>query len=324
MFKRIMVALAFAALAVALVVGLHYANIPLNSLLWQELKNFGHVPVFAAVALALFGIFVNMPGTSRIRREFQYLLAFAALMGAGALSEYTQIVGPRDADLWDLVRDVSGGLCALGILASFDSRLSCPGPLNRSGFRWGMRVVAAILLLANLTPVAIRAESYRRRAARMPALYRFDSRWELMFTKPNGAKIEIVPSPAGWAGKENRQVGRMTFGPYRFPGVIFVEPYSDWSPYRYLDLELYSENDQTIDLVLRIDDVHCNDFVEDRFNKRMKLSPGAHSLHIPLDEVREAPEKRELDLTAIKAMILFAVRPEKGTRLYIADMKLGP
>jgi hypothetical protein len=158
----------------------------------------------------------------------------------------------------------------------------------------------------------------------MPALYRMDSQWDLMFAEANGAKLEIVPSPEGWSGMEGRQVGRITFGPYRFPGVIFKEPYPDWSSYRYLDLDLYSEHDQTIDLVLRIDDQHCNDFVEDRFNKRMKLPPGHHSLRIPLDEVRSAPRDREFDLTAIKAMILFAVRPEKGTRLYLAEMKLGP
>jgi hypothetical protein len=324
MFKRIMVSVAFAALAAILVVGLNYVVIPLDSLLWQELKNFGHVPLFVLVALALFGFFVNLPGTSGVRREYQYLLAFAALLGAGALSEYTQMIGPRDADLWDLERDISGGACALMIMASFDGRLAGRGLMKRSLFRHGLRIVAALLVLVNLVPVAIWAESYRRRAMRMPALYRLESQWDLMFTEANGAKLEIVPAPDGWAGKEDRQVGRITFGPYRFPGVIFKEPYPDWSDYGHLALDLYSEEDRVIDLVLRIDDEHCNDFVEDRFNWRMKLPPGRHSLRISLEEVRSAPEDRELDLTAIKAMILFAVVPEKGTRLYLAGMKLEP
>lgn len=322
--KKIIISLACAALASALVVGLNYAVIPFDSLLWQELKNFGHMPVFALVALALFGIAVNLPGTSRMRRGIQYLLAFAALVVAGALSESTQIVGPRDADLWDFCRDISGGLCALAMLASFDRRLSLRAALKRPGWRHGLRVVAVVVLLANFVPVAIWVESYRRRAARMPALYHFDSQWELMFTKANGAKLEIVSSPSGWDEMDNRRVGRMTFGPYRYPGIIFREPYKDWSPYRYLDMELYSEYDGVIDVVLRIDDMHCSDFVEDRFNKRMKLAPGSHSLRIPLEEVRSAPEKREFDLAAVKAMILFAVRPEKGTKLYIAEMKLEP
>jgi hypothetical protein len=322
--KKIIISLACAAAAVALVVGLHYVVIPLDSLLWQELKNFGHVPVFALVALALFGIFANFPGTSRMRRGIQYILAFAALVGAGALSEYTQIVGPRDADPWDLWRDVSGGFCALAIMASFDRRLTARPPLKRPAFRHALRAAVVVVLLVNFIPVAVWAESYRRRAARMPVLYHFDSRWELMFTQPNGAKLDLVPSPSGWVDMNDRQVGRMTFGPYRFPGVIFLEPYSDWSPYRYLDLELYSEHDGVIDVVLRIDDMHCNDYVEDRFNKRMKLPPGGHSLRIPLEEVRSAPKRRELDLTAIRAMILFAVRPEKGTKLYLAEMKLEP
>jgi hypothetical protein len=259
-----------------------------------------------------------------MRRGSQYLLAFAALVGAGAVSEYTQMIGPRDADLWDFMRDVSGGLCALAVMASFDSRLKGRGALRRPGFRHGLRVAAVLLVLVNFVPVAVWAESYRRRAARMPALYRLASQWDLMFTEANGAKLEIVPSPDGWSGRENLQVGRITFGPYRFPGVIFKEPYPDWSDYGYLDLELYSEHDRVIDLVLRIDDKHCNDYVGDRFNWRVKLPPGQHSLRISLEEVHSGPEDRELDLTAIEAMILFAVRPEKGTVLYLAEMRLEP
>jgi hypothetical protein len=322
--KRIIVCIVLASVAITIIVGLNYLVIPFRSLLWNELSDFGHFPLFAVVALALFGIIVNLPGTRQRRRQTQYLLAFAAVLVAGALSEFSQVTGPRDADAWDLARNVSGSLVALMILATFDSRMTGSGAWKKPAFRNGLRAAAIILLLANFAPVAIRAEAYRQRAARMPVLHSFDSPWELIFMDAYGATIELVPPPKDWVDNDNRLVGKLTFHPGRFPGVNFREPYPDWSPYRYLDLKLYSEQDEDVDVVIRIDDMHSDYVYEDRFNKQMTLGPGWNSLRISLEEVRSDPKERELDMTAIARVILFVVRPEEPISLYLVDMKLEP
>jgi hypothetical protein len=318
----IMLALLFAALVAGLLLALHLTTVTATSFLWRALNNFGHVPLFGAVALLIWAMFLNLPGIRTRGRTTIYLLTFASALLLAAGSEGMQVHGPRDADFWDFARDVAGGLCALALLASFDGALREQAPWKRRNFRRMVRAGVAILLLIAFIPVAIWLESYRRRSAQMPMLMRFDSGWELKFVDANGAWLELVPTPGGWVEMERERVGKVSFSALRFPGMIFREPYPDWTPYSYFSLDLYSELSHPADIVLRIDDAYADQYVEDRFNLRMTLQPGANLIRIPLEEVRTAPLKRTMDLSAIKMMVLFAVRPEEPIAIYVADMKL--
>jgi hypothetical protein len=234
-----------------------------------------------------------------------------------------QLHGPRDADLWDFAKDVAGALCALAILSTFDGSMAVLKPWARRSFRKSVRIAAVILLLITFIPVAIWLESYRRRSAQMPMLMRFGSAWELKFVERNGVGLQLAPPPSGWKEIARSRVGKIFFFPgSSFPGLVFREPYPDWTPYRYFSLDLYSELKRPVDIVLRIDDIHADRYVEDRFNRRVTLQPGANLIRFPLEDVRQAPEAREMDLSAISMMVLFAVRPDEPFTLYVADMKL--
>jgi VanZ family protein len=319
---RIMAALFFTALTACLFLAIHLAGGSSTSSFWRELNNFGHVPLFGIIALSMFATFLNLPGIRARRRTTIYLLTLAAVLLLAAVSEWMQVYGPRDADLGDFVRDLAGAVCALSILATFDGKLLEQEPWKRQRFRRMVRAAAATLLLVAFIPVAMWMESYRRRSARMPMLMRFDSRWELRFIEHNGAELQLAPPPGEWEQIARDRVGKVTFAAGRFPGLVFREPYPDWTPYTYFSLDLYSELDRPMDIVLRIDDAHSNKWVEDRFNLRMTLQPGANLIRFPLEEMRTAPKTRKMDLSAVSMMVLFAVRPEEPCTLYLADMKL--
>jgi len=319
---RIMAALFFAVLAAGLFLAIQFIDVTSNSYLWQALKNFGHAPIFGIIALSIFATFINLPGLRSRRRTTIYLLTIAVALLLAAASEGMQMYGPRDADIWDFARDVAGALCALALLATFDGALLEQEPWKRRSCRWMVRAGAAILLLVTFMPVAIWAESYRRRSAQMPMLMRFDSGWEMRFVEPNGAKLELAPPPAGWEGAARELVGKVTFPAGRFPGLVFREPYPDWRPYSHFSLDLYLEGDRPADILLRIDDAHANNEVTDRFNLRVTLQPGANVIGFPLQEVRRAPKTRTMDLSAISMMVLFAVHPKEEFVIYVADMKL--
>jgi hypothetical protein len=319
---RTMAAFGFAALTACLFLSLHFTAITSNSYLWQQLKDFGHAPLFGTIALSIFATFINLPGIRTRRRTTIYLLTLIASLLLGVTSELMQLSGPRDADLLDLARDVAGALCALALLATFDGALLEQEPWKRRSFRRMVRAGAAILMLVAFIPVAIWMESYRRRSAQMPMLMRFDSAWELRFVEPNGAELQLVPPPSGWQGADRQRVGKVTFAAGRFPGLIFREPYPDWTAYSYFSLELFSALDRPVDIVLRIDDANANHQVEDRFNLRVTLQPGPNLIRFPLDDMRTAPEIRTMDLSAVGMMVLFAVHPEEPFIIYVADMKL--
>ncbi|MDR4484395.1 MAG: hypothetical protein R3B95_14495 [Nitrospirales bacterium] len=46
-----------------------------------------------------------------------------------------------------------------------------------------------------------------------------------------------------------------------------------------------------------------------RFNQAITISPGLTHNNIPLDDIRHTPVGRELDLSTIKSVMLFARRP---------------
>jgi hypothetical protein len=320
---RIMAALLCAALTTGLLLALHLTPIRPNSYLWQELKNFGHAPLFGAIALLIFGMLINVPGIRTRKRTTIYLLTFAMVLLLGAGSELMQLYGPRDADIWDFAKDAAGALSALALLASIDGRLLERKPWRRKRFRRYMRILATALVLAAFTPAALLLEAYNRQAAQIPTLMSFDSSWQLKLVENNGAFLRLVEPPENWVEIDQERVGEVTFTTSRkWPGLIWREPYPDWTGYTYFSMELFSELDHPVDVNLRIDDAGAGNWAGDRFNLRWKVPPGASRVRIPLEDVRTAPEDREMNLDDISMMVLFAVHPEEPSTIYLADMKL--
>jgi len=83
-----------------------------------------------------------------------------------------------------------------------------------------------------------------------------------------------------------------------------------------------SESDHPIELVLRIHDRRHNEDYADRFNRSLTFQPGINAFRIPLDEIRAAPAGREMDLSAIERLSVFAVAPEAQLSLYLLELRL--
>lgn len=319
--RRTLSAVACLLAVAGLLFVLGYLQSPSRALFWRELMNLGHVPLFAVVSLALLGLFRSV---RRGRPDWDYALALAGGLALGFTSEWIQLYGERDADLWDFLRNVAGVLSSLALAASLDPRLRPLRPWKRPGLRVFLRVLAVLLVFAALVPVLIWAEAYRQRWARMPVLYHFDSSWERRFMEPRYAGLELVAPPPEWAGTERRRVGKLVFYTAHYPRLILLEPYPDWRGHGYLALDLFLEGDQPFPLNLRIDDwVHLGHYT-DRYQTRIVLEPGVNRMRIPLREIRLAPQGREMEMDRIYALVLFGIRPPEPVTLYLADLRLEP
>jgi hypothetical protein len=89
-----------------------------------------------------------------------------------------------------------------------------------------------------------------------------------------------------------------------------------------LQIEVFSELPAPQLIVIRIDDLYHNNEHSDRFNKAINIVLGLNHINIPLDDIRQAPVGRELDLRAIKTLLLFAVNPPKAFSLYQDNFRL--
>jgi hypothetical protein len=294
-------------------------QLPGENLLAREIHNTGHTPVFGLLALTLLGLSRLILGNIMKNDYKHYVAAFILTISIGALIEYIQIFGQRDADIWDLVRDMAGSFSFLGFYASADRRIR--HGLTR-GSRIAVRLASIIVLLAALTPLTLCSGAYLHRNAIFPKLLTFDSVWETRFLTTRNAELGRVPPPDGFTVAEGQEAGRLTMVPDTYCGFRIAEPYPDWSGFSYLRVDVWNELDSAITLMVRIDDIHHNQEYEDRYNGTFRITPGLNHISVDLREVRHAPSSREMDMTAIEYIYFFTFEPKEPIILYFDQVEL--
>ncbi len=287
-----------------------------GGLWWSALLDAGHAPLSGLIALAVLQISATIRPELEDRRARRYGLAFALAIIVGALIEASQLPGPRDADEWDLVRDVLGAAAFLLFRLAGDVRTS------------PVRSVASPLLASGLLTLAFwhlgaLTVAYLERNATFPRLCDFEHGWERRFAVPSDADLDVVAAPDGWGHDPDDRVGRLTLRPATYPGLQVVAPYPDWRGYRRLEWEMYSDEEREITLELRIHDAAHTQEYEDRYNRTLTVRPGRNRFSIPLDEVRRAPRGRHMDMAAIANLAIFAHRPEDPITVYLDALRLA-
>jgi hypothetical protein len=297
---------------------LQYLEPPNRSLAWITFLDAGHAPLFGAIALAVLRFLLATPLASR-SRLFLYGLALGLTVVMGALSEWLQIGADRNSDPRDFARDALGA-CAFLLAASTWDRCALLNSRISSGVRAIYRGSALLMLVPAFISGALVAYAYAERAAALPALCDFAGTWETHFVTASHAQFEYTSLQR--AGGGTVSAGRITFEPARFSAFKLVEPYPNWAGYQRLRVVAQSELDRPIDLVLRIHDRGHDQRYLDRFNRSLTVLPGINEFVIPLAEIRSAPEGREMDLSAIRRLSLFAVAPEESFSLYLLELGL--
>jgi len=311
-FRSILLPLLCALSVVALVFALQLAPTPGNTAVWQEVFDAGHVPLFGVLAWIILwlsrGLFRD--GT---RRRNRYLAVFAVSAALGVASESLQVFFPRNADPFDMLRNLLGAGAFLMIAASLDGETR-----HKSWLRYG----AVALLVASFAPLASLGIDFARRNAEFPVLYDFGSRRHAAFVRTMEAELDRVAPPADWDAAPGRRVARVVFLRGLYPGLRMGYPFPDWTGFDRLVLDVYSEEPVSRTLYFRINDEGHGGAYKDRFNRRLTILPGANRIEFPLSEIRDSPESRQMDLSRIVRMALYGHRPEERFTLYFSTLRL--
>ncbi len=301
---------------------LHDFNLPWNTLLWRAISNAGHVPLFGILSFAILRLSIRVLGRYITSIPWHYVVALAGCAFLGLASEYAQILGPRDADTIDLVRDMAGAVAFLGVLMAFDRKLTTWWQNRRRQSKLVLLIFATLTGTIGILPAGLWAVATWHRDNSFPILSNFDSVWDSWFWDTRNINFVIADPPAGWKKPPGDCVALLTFLPGEYPSFTCVEPVPDWIGYRFLSFEAYSDQDTLISLTLKIEDMDHDETYYDRFNRIVIIKPGANRVVIPLDSVRQAPVSREMDLTSIALFSLFAGRTERPFTVYVDDFRL--
>ncbi|MDH3627920.1 MAG: hypothetical protein OEV00_01675 [Acidobacteriota bacterium] len=311
--RRAIASWVWLVLLIAPLVFLHFTPMGRATTIGLELRNLGHIPLFACVTLALLQL-LSRPDRS-IRARYAWAIGISIFLGI--TSEALQIPLRRDADPQDLGRDVIG--VALAVL--FSRWVWERTRKRRQGVLLFM-LVTLVVIAVTAWPLYQAIGAVQSRSRAFPTLFDFEHEWQRYYIDSVGTGVLWRESPKSWERPESSTAARIFFGNLRFPRVTFDELHPDWTEYDLLAFELFSEQPHAVKITLTIDDAKHDFQWADRYNRRLHIAPGRNEIRIPLEEVRLGPGARELDLRSIVSMSLYFSNPHETRVLWIDDVRL--
>jgi hypothetical protein len=110
--------------------------------------------------------------------------------------------------------------------------------------------------------------------------------------------------------------------PAKYPGMNAVLKNSDWRGYSAFCFDIYNPGEETLSLVVWIDDGSKNGVFTDRFNEISNVGSGWSTIAIPLEGILTRGTKRRMDLSRIYQFGVYLMNPEEKTELYVDYIRL--
>lgn len=298
---------------------------PLKSptLLFDQIKSTGHFFCFGVLAfLAALAVSLLWP-TERHPRWLPLVIGFVASVLAGGLLELVQKLAPPRSSSWgDLFLDGLGALAGVCLLRG----MGVPGTSRPAvrGTRWRSLLLMLAATSIACAPLVHCWIDYLRRNAAYPMLIEFQASWTQRFCKVDESVqlVSTTPPPA-WPAEAGDNVAQLRIGTgRRFPGWSLKEPYPRWPAEADLVFEVLVSSPEQLQLILRVHDAQHNEDYYDRFNGTLQLVPGFQQVRIPVQQIRDGPRSRQLDLSKIRGLKLFAADTTVPTEFTLGNLRL--
>jgi VanZ family protein len=315
-------ALAQGILFLLLIAVVTFADLPGDSKLMGEMQNTAHSVVFALLAWLALSLMRQRRQLKTSHAFLPYLAAFAICLLVGVAIELAQALIHRDADAWDVLRDVAGVTAFLGLYSLWD-RHNIYAQAGASKIKILVAAASVSVLLAALFPAAKITYAYVGRELAFPVLMDFTSRWHGSFVSTNHAQLNVVAAPQDWQAASGKLVAKLTLHKARYPGIECKDLHPDWTGFTDFSMSIFSPNPTPFPLIIRIHDQKHTFAMNDRFNRRLLIVPGENVIRIPLAAIQAAPARRRMDMQAIKAVILFAPGLKQDTTVYLREIRLN-
>lgn len=271
----------------------------LTSRLGGAIKNTSHFIIFGALTTLLLK---RVPGNSLFRIGTVLFIVFSAGLAIEILQKFVR----RDPEVSDVVADVIGALIVI-----------C-WTQKASWLVWGGRIIFSGVLFVHLSFIAYLASWQILIAYQLPLIATFEHYQEL--SRWHG-RNEL----SGAYVSEGKRSLKSKFTTRRYSRISLTEMPHDWVGFKYLKFDLYNPDATELELTLRIQDERhrrLRSSFNDRYTRRLSIKPGWNAFSINLEEVKNAPEGREMDMSKVDEIALFSMSlPERRT-IYTDNWRL--
>ncbi len=275
-----------------------------------NLWNMGHIALFV---LFVFILYADWRDFGERPIGLQWVLV-VSLGGVLALStELIQSLAGRHFDYMDIYRDLSG--CIIGMIL-----LSRTGVYHRGRENFLRAAVIVFLLLIASVPLFISLADEYIASRQFPLLSGFETPLEIKRWRADG-EISI--------SEQFHHSGdfslRARFTTRKYSRVTMKYSLGKWEGYQQFEFSIFNPDTTVLKAYCRIHDEehrkHDNAYT-DRFHRSFILENGWNTISIPIDDIRNAPSSREMDLTRIEGITFFTVSLPSPRTVYLDDILL--
>lgn len=277
----------------------------------RELWNLGHIAYFTLLIYQL----IQWGLLEKFRLPTQWAIYLLITFVLGTSIELLQYGTQRSPDVADISRDLMGGVLAL----AFSSRLLA---MSSRRFINVIRPLAVVLLVMHLVPLTRASVDEVNAFLRFPVISDFETPFELDRWRGSATREVVNIDPE----KSDHQM-KIGFGRDLYSSASMRYLPGDWSAYTTLHIRLFQPEFKPLRITIRIhDEQHETAAVSylhnDRFNRRFVLHQGWNDIAISLSEVRQAPKKRQMDLTRVRNINLFTSRLSREREVFLEAVYL--
>jgi len=145
--------------------------------------------------------------------------------------------------------------------------------------------------------------------------------------------FENPATPSRWHGSLNRiketatdnHVAEVTFPAGKYPGISFSSMKRNWSDYSRFTLRIFNPDHEEQTIAIRLNDIaheRSEQAHHDRFNQQIFLQPGWNDISFPLNDIKNSPRNRDMNLKQMSRMILFYNSLDEPKKLLLDDLIL--
>ena len=270
----------------------------------------GHILYFALMAMLL--------SRARIGRRMPLMWQWISILGItlviGIAIELLQYGTARTPDSGDILRDLTGSLLIL-VFGPLGSRLQ---PAVR---RHSLQFSVIALILLQVWPLVRSLVDEAIAWYQFPLLSGFETPFEID-RWAGGDRLSVETATP--ISKGNLLMLSLTTDKYSGATLKYFN--GNWTSARTLVIRFYNPDASPLQITCRIHDQQhsdSNEEYEDRYNQSFLLAPAWNRITIDLEEVRQRPSGREMDMSRIRGLTCFAISLPSPRVIYLDEVRLA-